>query len=73
MTTQASSTPPSLTDYQSYLAHSRKMDEDPMFTNTLYQRAVADHCLNVDLWKDYLTYLVRIYYCLTPLPPIFVI
>ena len=31
-----------------------------MFINTLYQRAVADHCLEVDLWKDYLTYLVRV-------------
>ena len=30
-----------------------------MFINTLYQRAVADHCLEVALWKEYLTYLVR--------------
>ena len=26
--------------------------------NTLYQRAVAHHCLNADLWKEYITFLV---------------
>jgi hypothetical protein len=52
-----SSSPPSLESYQTYLDHVKKAKEDPMFFNTLYQRAVADHCLVVDLWKDYLTYL----------------
>ena len=60
---QLSSSPPSLESYQTYLDHVKKAKDDPMFINTLYQRAVADHCLVVDLWKDYLTYLV--YYSVT--------
>ena len=57
---QLSSSPPSLESYQTYLDHVKKAKEDPMFINTLYQRAVADHCLVVDLWKDYLAYLVAL-------------
>ena len=55
---QSAASPPSLESYRSYLGHVKKTKEDPMFINSLYQRAVADHCLDVELWKDYLTYLV---------------
>ena len=50
--------PPSLDTYRSYIARAKSNKEDGTFVNTLYQRAVAHHCLNADLWKEYITFLV---------------
>ncbi|KAL5475045.1 hypothetical protein EMCRGX_G027093 [Ephydatia muelleri] len=50
---------PSLDTYRSYIARAKSNKEDGTFVNTLYQRAVAHHCLNADLWKEYITFLTE--------------
>lgn len=55
---QVNSDPPSLESYRGYLDHLSATKEDLLLVNTLYQRAVAHHCLDVGLWRDYLQFLV---------------
>ena len=56
--TQDASDPPSLDSYYAYLSHLSTTKDDPTTINTLYQRAIAHHCLDLDLWKHYLKFLV---------------
>ena len=55
---QQSSTPPTLDSYRSYISHAKSTKADSTFLNTLYLRTVAHHCLDPELWKEYLTFLV---------------
>ena len=50
---------PSLETYRSYISRAKSNKEDGTFVNTLYQRAVAHHCLNAELWKEYITFLTE--------------
>ena len=56
---QSTSTPPSLDVYREYIAHELK-GKDLARISCIYMRALADHCLDVELWKEYLKYLVRV-------------
>ncbi|CAK8690689.1 unnamed protein product [Clavelina lepadiformis] len=44
--------------YQACIAFEKKSN-DPARIQCIYERAIADNCLNSELWVQYLTYLVR--------------
>ena len=44
--------------YKEYIAHELK-GKDLARISCVYMRALADHCLDVELWREYLKYLVR--------------
>ena len=48
---------PSLDCYRKYIEFEKKSN-DPARIQNIYERAVADNCLNAELWNDYITYLV---------------
>ena len=58
LSNQSASTPPSLAVYREYIAHELK-GKDLARISCIYMRALADHCLDVELWREYLKYLVR--------------
>lgn len=45
--------------YREYIAHELK-GKDLARISCIYMRALADHCLDVELWREYLKYLVRV-------------
>ena len=46
-----------LDQYKNYIEFELK-NKDPTRIHVIYERAITDNCLNVDLWKDYIKWLV---------------
>ena len=42
-----------------YIDGLQQKKEEATLVNVVFQRAVADHPLNSELWLNYMTYLVR--------------
>ncbi|XP_027197619.2 spliceosome associated factor 3, U4/U6 recycling protein-like [Dermatophagoides pteronyssinus] len=47
---------PHYQEYVEYLEFVKSNDDDLARTQCLYERAITDNCLQIDLWLDYLTY-----------------
>nr|XP_045609668.1 squamous cell carcinoma antigen recognized by T-cells 3-like isoform X1 [Procambarus clarkii] len=47
-----------LATYRRYIAHTKETD-NPAAVQSLYERAVTDHCLDVGLWEEYVTFIMH--------------
>lgn len=50
----------SLDTYYQYIDKLQQLKEEWSLVDSVYQRAIASHPLEVGLWKRYLTFLVKI-------------
>ena len=49
-----------LESYKTYLKREMERNDDPSRVQCLFERAITDHCLKVDVWLRYGKYLVSL-------------